>query len=78
MSGKRTCSQFPECSLFSTKIAQGECNDKTEKHCFSGFGTAEPMPIFYKNRARRVQRQDGETLFFQIWHCRAAAYFLQR
>ena len=36
--------------LYSTKIAKGERNDKTEERSFSGFGTAEPHPILYKDR----------------------------
>jgi len=31
-----------------------------------------------KDNASRVQRQDEETKFHQAWHCRAAAYLLQR
>ena len=39
------------CRIF-TKIVKGECNDKTEKLCFSGIGIAEPPPIFYKDSER--------------------------
>jgi len=63
---------------YVTKIVKGESNDKAEKLCLSGFGTAAPHPIFYKDSERREQRQDGETMFIRLWHCRAASYFLQR
>lgn len=34
---------------YIAKIVKGESNDKTEKLCLSGFGTAAPHPIFYKD-----------------------------
>ena len=61
----RACSQIPECSLSYTKIMQGECNGKEGKRSFTALDTAEPKLILYKDNARRVQRQGGETQFYR-------------
>lgn len=41
--------------LYNAKMVKGECNDKTEKLCFSDFGTAESHPILckYMNKNRK-------------------------
>ena len=47
--GKKACFQFPECSLFYTKLMRGERNSKAGKPCFTGLDIAEPKLIFYKD-----------------------------
>ena len=56
---------LPSRILFYTKIAKGERSSKTEKLCFTRIDVAEPHPILYKNSERRVQQQDGKTLFYR-------------
>ena len=51
MSGMRACYQIPECSLFYTKIMQGERNSKTEKRSLFRLDIAEPKLILCKDNA---------------------------
>ena len=44
---------------------QGECNSKTGKRSFTILGTAESKLVLCKDNARRVQREDGKTEFYQ-------------
>lgn len=46
---------------------KGESSGKTEKQSFSGFGTAEPHTIFYKDSENITTRQTILNAFYIIF-----------